>query len=141
MTVYIGPVSPIEPRHKRVGSLFHWPFTTHCYLYTDEPDSAEIDIIAANIGLKRKWKHDSCLWATHYDLTRSKHAAAIRAGAVSIPKKGWHNAIWRVSAMAARYGKTDPRTNAMRERVQRNTRRLIAEERNEPTCKKHPKKK
>ena len=45
-------------------------------------DLAELHAFAANIGLKRRWFQDKTF--PHYDLTKSRRAAALRTGATSI---------------------------------------------------------
>ncbi|MGX1774789.1 DUF4031 domain-containing protein [Nocardia brasiliensis] len=72
------------------------PGTRWCHLTADSRE--ELHAFAARIGMRRSWFQDPCvvgkplpskpgsphsrMW--HYDLTPSKRAAAVRAGAVEI---------------------------------------------------------
>ena len=68
-----------------VDDLKHYPTTslrekTWCHMLADT--SEELDQVAAQIGLKASWKQHPSRPTEHYDLTPSKRAAAIRAGAI-----------------------------------------------------------
>lgn len=52
-----------------------------CHLFTDEKDSVELHQLANRIGMRREW-----FQGDHYDLTPSKRAAAIRAGAIEVDR-------------------------------------------------------
>lgn len=54
-----------------------------CHLTTDGPLN-ELHAFATKIGLRRAWFQDHPRMA-HYDLTRGRRDAAIRAGAVYVP--------------------------------------------------------
>lgn len=55
------------------------------HLVTDNPDPAELHEFAEKIGLQRRWfQTGHHLFLPHYDVTDSKRAAAITAGAVPI---------------------------------------------------------
>ena len=62
----------------RVGRLqARW---SHLMADTDE----ELHAFAASIGLQRRWAQYPGTWKSHYDVTDSKRAQAIAAGAVPI---------------------------------------------------------
>lgn len=67
------------------------------HLFTDNwDDLTELHVLAKSIGLRRSWfQHPECVdttpWLCHYDVTDSKRAAAIRAGAVQVEYGGDHN--------------------------------------------------
>lgn len=52
------------------------------HLMADTDD--ELHAFAASIGLRRSWAQNPGTWKSHYDVTDSKRAQAIRAGAVAI---------------------------------------------------------
>ena len=56
-----------------------------CHMMTDG-DIEELHAMALSIGLRRAWFQDHSLHP-HYDLTASKRAAAIRAGAVTVSSR------------------------------------------------------
>lgn len=74
MTVYVD-----DMRMKaRVGRLdARW---SHLMADTD----TELHAFAARIGLRRSWAQYPGTWKSHYDVTDSKRAQAIAAGAVAI---------------------------------------------------------
>lgn len=60
-----------------------WPYKKACHLVADTID--ELHTFATSIGLQRSWfQQHSRL--PHYDLTASKRAVAIRAGAVTLSR-------------------------------------------------------
>lgn len=62
----------------RVGRIeARW---SHLTADTDQ----ELHAFAARIGLRRSWAQYPGTWKSHYDVTDSKRAEAIRAGAVPI---------------------------------------------------------
>ena len=69
-----------------------WRFGRACHLMADSLD--ELHAFAARIGLRREWFQDHATLA-HYDLTATRRAAAIRAGAV---EESTRNMIKRVYA-------------------------------------------
>lgn len=85
MAVYVDPL------------FFHgWRLrgrpTKNCHLFTDSDDLADLHAMAARIGMKRAWFQDERV--KHYDLTPSRRAAAVAAGAVEVDFKQ-AVAIWR----------------------------------------------
>lgn len=52
-----------------------------CHLFADSDE--ELHALAAQIGLKRSW-HQNKPGFSHYDLTPSKHAQALRCGALAL---------------------------------------------------------
>jgi hypothetical protein len=44
----------------------------------------ELDAMALAIGLKPQWIQCEGRWSEHYDLTLSRRAAAVRAGAIEV---------------------------------------------------------
>lgn len=52
------------------------------HLMADSDD--ELHAFAASIGLRRSWAQYAGTWKSHYDVTDSKRAQAIRAGAIEI---------------------------------------------------------
>lgn len=86
MTVYVDPLEDFGwvLRGRRVQS---------CHMFTDTVELDELHRVALAIGMKLSWFQDkkSC---PHYDLTPSRRAAAIAAGAVEMDRRG-AVAIWR----------------------------------------------
>lgn len=86
MTVYVDPLEDFGwvLRGRRVQS---------CHMFTDTVELDELHRIALAIGMRLSWFQDkkSC---PHYDLTPSRRAAAIAAGAVEMDRRG-SVAIWR----------------------------------------------
>ncbi len=74
MTVYVDDMR----MPARVGRIeARW---SHLMADTD----VELHAFAASIGLRRSWAQYPGTWKSHYDVTDSKRAEAIRAGAVAI---------------------------------------------------------
>lgn len=57
-----------------------------CHMFTDSADLTELHQVAELIGMKRAWFQEHRV-APHYDLTPSRRAAAIAAGAVSVGRR------------------------------------------------------
>lgn len=76
MTVYVDDMR-LPARVGRIEA--RW---SHLMADTDD----ELHAFAASIGLRRSWAQYPGTWKSHYDVTDSKRAQAIRAGAVAI---GW----------------------------------------------------
>ncbi|OZD48633.1 hypothetical protein CH252_19080 [Rhodococcus sp. 06-1477-1B] len=53
-----------------------------CHMTADTRE--ELDAMADLIGLRRSWIQHPGTWKEHYDVTMTKRAAAVRAGAVEI---------------------------------------------------------
>lgn len=79
MGVYCDPLFSCEPSAV-------WPWREASHLFTDCADLAELHALAARIGLRRAWFQNKPGRLPHYDLTRAKQAAAIRAGAVLLTR-------------------------------------------------------
>lgn len=74
MTVYVDDMR----MPARVGRIEgRW---SHLMADTDD----ELHVFAARIGLRRSWAQYPGTWKSHYDVTDSKRAQAVRAGAVEI---------------------------------------------------------
>lgn len=91
--VYVDPVAAhppeaVAPRARRCGA--RW-----CHMWSDPDDVADLHRVAAAIGLRREWFQDRAGFP-HYDLTPSRRARALRAGAAEASLRGW------VAARAAR---------------------------------------
>lgn len=86
MTIYVDDV--MIPASVPNGSRMvtsRW-----CHLMSDQLDPSELHRFARRIGLRRTWfqhKPDDPVH-DHYDVTLSRRAAAIRAGAVQIDAYG-----------------------------------------------------
>ena len=78
MTVYVDDMR-LPARVGRIEG--RW---SHLMADTD----TELHAFAARIGLRRGWAQYPGTWKSHYDVTDSKRAQAIRAGAVEI---GWRS--------------------------------------------------
>ncbi len=86
MTVYVDPLGDF-------GWVLRGRPTQSCHLFTDTLELDELHRVAAAAGMKRSWFQDSKS-APHYDLTPSRRAAAIAAGAVEVDRHA-AVAIWR----------------------------------------------
>ena len=53
-----------------------------CHMTADSRE--ELDAMADVIGLRRSWIQHPGTWKEHYDVTMSRRAAAVRAGAIEI---------------------------------------------------------
>lgn len=53
-----------------------------CHMTADT--RAELDEMAVRIGLRRSWIQHPGTWKEHYDLTKSKRALAVKAGALEV---------------------------------------------------------
>ena len=66
-----------------------WRLGVSCHMLPhDHTDLAleELHQFAERIGMKRAWFQDKSAWL-HYDLTASKRALAVKAGAVEVTSK------------------------------------------------------
>lgn len=74
-----------------------------CHLISDATpgDNAELHAFAALVGLKRAWFQRSTS-GPHYDLTAGRRAAAVKAGAVELDDRPFHEILkrWREGAKA-----------------------------------------
>lgn len=66
------------------GKSATWKYDESCHLFADTQE--ELHTFAQKIGLKREWFQDHDLLA-HYDLTKSKRAQAVKAGAKEVDRK------------------------------------------------------
>lgn len=64
-----------------------WRLGVSCHLMTDGTD-AELVAFAEGIGLKPAWLQHGGTYKAHFDLTASKRAAAVRAGAEEVDRHG-----------------------------------------------------
>jgi hypothetical protein len=72
---------------------------SHMFVAPDD-DIGELHALAARIGLRRSWFQDKPWPRAHYDVTDTRRAAAITAGAVPV---NWAEAgRWRAAAIDAR---------------------------------------
>lgn len=57
-----------------------------CHLFSDSLDPAELHEMAEKIGMRRSWfqHRPQRPWHDHYDVTKSKRALAVAAGAVEV---------------------------------------------------------
>ncbi|PZR54612.1 MAG: DUF4031 domain-containing protein [Stutzerimonas stutzeri] len=86
MTVYVDPLA-------HWGWVMRGRVVQSCHLFTDTLELDALHDLAARIGMKRGWFQDKAS-APHYDLTPSRCAAAIAAGAVQVDRHA-AVAIWR----------------------------------------------
>jgi len=90
----------------KVGRI--WARWSH--LVTDSPDIEELHRFAQGIGLRREWfqSHTKVgrLYRPHYDVTDSRRAAAIEAGAVEVSWREIPNILRR--ACDAAKGREEP---------------------------------
>jgi hypothetical protein len=89
MAVYVD-----EVMNHGGSATFRWKQS--CHMYSDSLE--ELHAFAKKIGLKREWFQDKRV--PHYDLNASRHAAAIKKGAVQHDRRqavefwaaqGWHS--------------------------------------------------
>ena len=96
MSVYVDPLM----RH---GWVIRGKATPSCHMWTDG-DLEELHVLAASIGLKRSWFQpaERPRGLDHYDLTPSKRAAAVVAGAVELDRRdtvlAWRK-IWAAAPL------------------------------------------
>lgn len=90
MTVYVDELRRYAPGG---GNTFRMG-SSHLTADTLE----ELHAFAERIGMRRAWFQDHRV--PHYDLTTSRHAAALRAGAILVPSR--EQARKRIEARAAR---------------------------------------
>ena len=87
MTVYVDNF--FMPAKVKNGNRFvtaKW-----CHMVADSRE--ELDAMADKIGLKRSWIQYPGQWKEHYDVTESRRAAAVAAGAVEVTVREmarWH---------------------------------------------------
>lgn len=98
MTVYVDPCMARGWRLR--GHLVH-----SCHMFTDQAGLAELHALAKAIGCERAWFQDHGK-APHYDLTATRRAAAIAAGAVEVTSRQavhiWRNRVDKMDATIAR---------------------------------------
>lgn len=86
MTVYVDEL--MDHGWKMYGRLVQ-----NCHLFTGTADLSELHAIAQRIGMRRSWFQNK-VSAPHYDLTPSRRAAAIAAGAEPVNRRRAVE-IWR----------------------------------------------
>ncbi|MCD0164445.1 DUF4031 domain-containing protein [Deinococcus sp. 12RED42] len=80
MAVYVDGITDYQGS---VGGYVGRVSQKWCHMTADTLD--ELHVLAAKIGLRRAWFQSShLLHHCHYDLTPSRRAAAVRAGAVEV---------------------------------------------------------
>ncbi len=62
--------------------------TRWCHMWSDKDDE-ELNTFARGIGMRLKWLQDHAEHFHHYDLTPSRRARAVSAGAVEVKLKEW----------------------------------------------------
>ncbi len=76
MKVFVDKIQIIQPKSKRVAKHGdRW-----CHLWCEDGDEKYLHEIALKIGLKKEYFQQTKI--SHYDLTPSKRAKAIAAGAI-----------------------------------------------------------
>lgn len=80
MTVY---VDELRQYPKTLNAVTQRVGTEWCHMACDG-DVSELHLIAERIGMKRAWFQERRGGISHYDLTPSRRAAAVRAGAIPI---------------------------------------------------------
>lgn len=73
MTIYVDQLAAR-------GWMLRGHHVRSCHLVTDQVDLRELHAFAARIGMRREWFQDKA-GRPHYDLTETRRAAAIAAGA------------------------------------------------------------
>lgn len=82
MTVYVDDMrAPFRPGH-RPGRTY-----VMCHMVADT--EAELHAMADRIGVARRWYQGD-----HYDVTQTKRAEAIKAGARAIPLRQLARMVW-----------------------------------------------
>lgn len=87
MTVYVDNMAaPFKPKHA--------PGRTYIMCHMMADTEAELHVMADKIGVARRWFQRKAS-GDHYDITKSKRSAAVRAGAVEITTRemaafAWH---------------------------------------------------
>lgn len=82
MTVYVDDMSDISMGEFKTKSGRTYKMS-HCIADTKE----ELLAMMSKIGVELKWIQYEGTWKEHFDITKSKKALAIKAGAVAIPIK------------------------------------------------------
>ena len=82
MTIYIDPLIA-WPQKATSGARHFGNGKQSCHMATDG-DIEELHLFAESIGLKRQW-FQSHKRMSHYDLTPTRRARAVKAGAVEVP--------------------------------------------------------
>lgn len=80
MPVYVDPLFDTE------GWSEQWPFKQACHLMADSDE--ELHRMADRLLLLRRW-HQPCPphSVSHYDLTATKRAEAVRKGAIEVDRR------------------------------------------------------
>ena len=93
----------------RHGWVIRGKPTASCHMWTDSEDMEELHRFAESIGLKRAWFQPATKPRSinHYDLTPSKRAAAVAAGAIELDARDAVNAwraLWGEPPLGAPHG-------------------------------------
>lgn len=86
MTVYVDDLMA----H---GWQLHGRAVKNCHMFSDRLDLGKLHVLATRIGMKLNWFQGKAS-TPHYDLTASRRAAAITAGAVPVDRRQ-AVAIWK----------------------------------------------
>ena len=78
MTVYVDQL-------EEYGWALRGRRTASCHLFTDTLDLEDLHVVAAAIGMQRRWFQDKRS-APHYDLVPSRRAAAVALGVVEVDR-------------------------------------------------------
>lgn len=84
MSVYVDELKDAEP----YGNKGTWRFRWFCHMFADTFE--ELFDFAESIGLSSRWfQYRERSWMAHFDLTKTKRIAAVRAGAIEITSREW----------------------------------------------------
>jgi len=98
MTVYVDPLLDR-------GWVILGERTPSCHMFCDQLDLTELHAMAAAIGMQRMRFQDKPA-APHYDLTPSRRALAVAAGAVEVDRRQSVH-IWRARRAAVAAAQTN----------------------------------
>ncbi len=83
MAIYIDPLIA-WPQKATSGKRFFGEGKQSCHMSVDaDADLEELHLFAEKIGLQRRWFQNRP-GLPHYDLTPTRRAAAVRAGAIEV---------------------------------------------------------
>jgi hypothetical protein len=79
MACYVDPLFATTPSRR-------WPYTQACHLTCDTSD--ELHVMAARLGLLRRWCQHEGRPTEHYDLAPGLRARAIKKGCIEEDRHG-----------------------------------------------------